>query len=485
MVAVLVASAAEAAAIFTPNDPLAPRQWYLAADHAFDYFPVGLPQLPPVRVAVIDSGLDCNHPEFQGRVAAVRSFVGGSACVDQSGHGTFVAGEIAAATNNGVGIAGIAFPAQLLIAKIAGSGTAVSVEAESKAIRWAADQGARVINLSIGGLRDPADPGSDSFSQQEADAVAYAFGKGAVIVASVGNGTESPHEPWPYASYPAALPHVLGVSAYDPGGSIPSFSNRDRRYNDLAAPGTQILSTLPTALTAADPSCTDQGYSDCGPGVSRDGAGTSFAAPQVSAAAALLIAEKPDLRPEQVITILERTADDMTPANGCSQCLVGRDPASGWGRLDIAQALRALTGPLPPSDRYEPNDDAGARAFPLAGSKRKIFATLDYWDDPIDVYRVALRRGQTLTALVEGPPSGAITMALWKPGTVHVTAGPAATRHSRLLLTERPGGMQRFTYRVLRSGDYYLELQLRTPGSGQYELDLTKVPARTSSVPRP
>jgi hypothetical protein len=75
-------------------------------------------------------------------------------------------------------------------------------------------------------------------------------------------------------------------------------------------------------------------------------------------------------------------------------------------------------------------------------------------------------------------------MALWKPGTVHVTAGPAATRHSRLLLTERPGGMQRFTYRVLRSGDYYLELQLRTPGSGQYELDLTKAPARTSSVPR-
>jgi len=161
-VALLCAGAAIAAAAFTPTDPLAPRQWYLTADHAFDYFPELLPQLPAVRVAVIDSGLDCNHPEFQGRIVAVRSFVGGSPCVDGNGHGTFVAGEIAAAVNNGAGIAGIAFPAQLLVAKIAGSGGGVSVEAEAEAIRWAADEGARVINLSLGGQRDPIDPRRDS-----------------------------------------------------------------------------------------------------------------------------------------------------------------------------------------------------------------------------------------------------------------------------------------------------------------------------------
>src|SRR5262245_28361656 len=96
LVAVPVADAA-----FIPSDPLAPQQWYLAADHAFDFFPPELPLLPAVRVAVIDSGLDCAHPEFRARVIAGRSFVGGSACTDENGHGTFVAGEIAAATDNG------------------------------------------------------------------------------------------------------------------------------------------------------------------------------------------------------------------------------------------------------------------------------------------------------------------------------------------------------------------------------------------------
>jgi len=477
-VALLCAGAAIAGAAFTPTDPLGPRQWYLTADHAFDYFPEVLPQLPAVRVAVIDSGLDCNHPEFQGRIVAVRSFVGGSPCFDGNGHGTFVAGEIAAAVNNGAGIAGIAFPAQLLVAKIAGSGGGVSVEAEAEAIRWAADEGARVINLSLGGLRDPSDPPRDGFSEVEADAVSYAFGKGAVIVAAVGNGDAAPREPWPYADYPAALPHVLGVSAYGPDGSVPSFSNRDANYNDLAAPGEQILSTLPPALTASDPSCPDQGYSDCGPAGLRDGAGTSFAAPQVSAAAALLIAEKPALRPEQVTTILERTADDLNPASGCGQCPVGRDPLSGWGRLDIANALRALSGPLPPADRYEPNDDAGSYAHPLAGPRRTIVATLDYWDDPIDVYRLTLPPHQRLTAIVHGP-TGAIAMAFWKPGTLHVTGGRANNRRWRLLLAARPGPIQRFAYRATHGGGYYLELQLRKPGAGQYQLDLTTTPVST------
>src|SRR5207253_310566 len=108
---------------FVPSDPLATKQYYLTQDHAFDAFGDTLPVLNPVRVAIIDSGIDYTHPEFpHNRIWALRSFVGGSAMTDEQGHGTFIAGEIAAAINNNEGIAGIAFPAQLLIAKIAGPG---------------------------------------------------------------------------------------------------------------------------------------------------------------------------------------------------------------------------------------------------------------------------------------------------------------------------------------------------------------------------
>ena len=86
-----VASGAHAGAAFTPNDPLYPRQYYLVQDHAFDLWPA-FPALKPVLVAVVDSGIDGGHPEFKGRIAAAKSFVGGKALVDSVGHGTFVAG---------------------------------------------------------------------------------------------------------------------------------------------------------------------------------------------------------------------------------------------------------------------------------------------------------------------------------------------------------------------------------------------------------
>ena len=90
---------------------------------------------------------------------------------------------------------------------------------------------------TIGGLRDPFIPRLDTFSKEEADAIDYAVRRGAVLVAAVGNSDEAPQSPWPYASYPAALPHVLGVSALTPTGNVPNFSNRDRIYNDMSAPG--------------------------------------------------------------------------------------------------------------------------------------------------------------------------------------------------------------------------------------------------------
>src|ERR671930_610657 len=346
---------------FVPNDPLAPRQWYLSQDHAFDFWPSPLPPLAPVRVAVIDSGIDGGHPDLAARVVAAKSFVGGNPLTDEEGHGTFVAGEIAAVTDNGLGIAGIAFPAKLVVAKVVRSDE-IPLGAETAAIRWAVNQGARVINLSLGGLRDPRDPLRDSFSPSEASAIDYAVTHGAVVVAAVGNGDQAPRTPWPYASYPAALPRVIGVSAFARDGSVPAFSNRDAVFNDLTAPGQDILSTLPRRLTAARPGCVDQGYSDCGSDDYVHASGTSFSAPQVSAAAALLVALQPTLKADQVSAILERTADDANASNGCRRCPLLRDLLTGWGRLNIANAVAALGGPWPPADRYETNDDAGAHA---------------------------------------------------------------------------------------------------------------------------
>ncbi|MDQ3778840.1 MAG: S8 family serine peptidase, partial [Actinomycetota bacterium] len=279
---------------FTPSDPLAGRQWHLGAVNAFSAWPQR-PTLPGMRIAVIDSGIDGGHPEFRGRIAAHRSFVGGSALRDVHGHGTFIAGLVAASLNNGEGIAGMAFPAQLLVAKVVRADGVVPLEAEARAIRWAVDNGARVINLSLGGVRHPLDLSRDSFSPLEASAVAYAVRRGVVVVAAVGNGDHAPEQPWRYASYPAALPHVLGVGAVDRDGAVPGFSNRDAIYNDLSAPGDELVSTLPRALTALRPACAEQGYSDCGPPEYRRPQGTSFAAAIASAGAVLVRASWPNL----------------------------------------------------------------------------------------------------------------------------------------------------------------------------------------------
>jgi subtilisin family serine protease len=460
-------------ASFMPSDPLASKQYYLAQDHAFDAFGEQLPVLNPVRVAIIDSGIDLGHPEFPpSRIWAARTWVGGSARTDEEGHGTFVAGVIAAAINNNEGIAGMAFPAQLVIAKIARSDQTIDVRDEAEAIRWAVDMGARVINLSIGGLRDPFNPRRDTFSRTEANAIEYAVRKGAILVAAVGNSDEAPQTPWQYASYPAALPHVIGVGALTPTGNVPLFSDRDRIYNDIAAPGQEIYSTLPRAITSFRPLCQNQGYSDCGPEEFRHAAGTSFAAPQVTAAAAVLFALKPTLRSDQVANILERSATDVNASNGCKQCPLLRDSFSGWGRLDVAKAVASLEGVLPAPDRLEPNDDAGTSAARLSTSVTSVKATIDFWDDQIDVYRTYLKKGQRVRIALNGPPGVASNLLLWRPETKRV--GDLRKQSLRVAQSLGPGSTHRIGYSVPKSGFYYVEVKVPTRGGGPYELTITR-----------
>jgi hypothetical protein len=471
--AVLAPAAVRAAGTFQPSDPLLPRQWYLEQDRAFDYWPE-TPSLYPVRVAVIDSGIDGGHPEFAGRIVKWKSFVGGSALRDTAGHGTFVAGEIAAAIDNGEGIAGIAFSAELLIGKVVNSEGEVPLRAEVAAIRWAADNGARVINLSLGGVRDPLDSRQDAYSPLEQAAVDYAYSKGAVVVAAVGNGPQSPATPWPYAHYPAALPHVIGVAALAEDGSVPQFSNRDTVYVDIAAPGKGIFSTFPRALTAEHPDCVEQGYSSCGPSEFRISEGTSFAAPQVTAAAAVLLGMDPDLQPEQVAALLEHSAADVNSSTGCPSCAFGRDKFTGWGRLDVFAALDLLDrGAKLPRDKFESNDDAGAWSRALWGRRLTFSATLDYWDDHVDVYRVKLRKGERLFARLTLAKQSDVSLLLWKPGTKSVE-GLRSPQSFRAAQSSRVGLQERLAYSAPQTGWYYLEAQLAAPGATAYTLSWSK-----------
>jgi subtilisin family serine protease len=461
---------------FVPNDPLVVKQWNLNATRAFDFWDSSALALalPPVRVAIIDSGIDATHPELAGQIVegGMKSFVGGSAAVDHEGHGTFVAGLIAAAVDNASGIAGMAPSAELLIGKVVVGGDVIDVEAEAKAIRWAVLNDAKVINLSLGGLRDPRDPDRDTFSPLEAAAVAYAYGKGVVVVAAVGNAERGATTPWPYASYPAALPHVLGVSALARDGSVPLFSNRDKIYNDIAAPGAGIVSTMPFEMTAPFKDCLDQGFSSCGPEEWRKGEGTSFAAPQVSAAAAVLLAARPDLHPEQVTALLTETARDVNAATGCQACPPRRDAFTGWGRLDVTAALRQLNGVIPPRDRFEPNDDGGEDAAPLWGRTKRIAATLDFWDDQNDVYAIKLRRGQPVFASLRGPAGTDTNLILWRPGTKHVDDLGSLALVARQ--SARPGPREWLSYRAPKTGTYYVQVKLGSRGSGKYKLAIVK-----------
>lgn len=459
--------------MFTPSDPLAIRQWYLGRIHAFDAW-TQAPNLPSVPVAVLDSGIDSGHPELQNRIAEGKSFVASSWESDTNGHGTFVAGEIAAALNNAQGIAGVGFSASLLVAKIVRSDGTISPDAEAAAIRWAVDNGARVINMSFGGVRDPRDPDGDTYSPLEAAAVRYAVSKGVLVVAAVGNADNAPIEPWGYAGYPAALPHVLGVSSIARDGSVPNFSNRDRRHNDIAAPGEGIFSTLPRALTSGSrPGCLLQGYSDCGPPEFKRGEGTSFSAPQVAGAAAVLFGVHPSARADQIATVLKRTAADADPDTGCSRCTFGRDALTGWGLLDVASAVRLLSDAPPYADRHEVNDEVSI-AVPLWGRRaQRIRATIDYWDDRVDVYRIRIPAGRRLVARLRGPGGANSDLFLWKPGTQRI-GGRSVDRQLLAAQSKSPGSRETIRLNVSRGGWYYLVVKVTSPGAGSYVLRYRK-----------
>ncbi len=283
---------------FVPNDVLySEYQWNLPIVETEKGWAVSRGD-KHVIVAVIDTGVDGNHPDLQGHLLKGVNIVNeGKKPQDDVGHGTHVAGIISALVNNGEGVAGMTWYNPILPVKVldeTGSGNTYSV---AQGIIWATDNGAKVINMSLGNYT------AANFLH---DAVRYAFDHDVVLIAASGNDNTSK------PGYPAAYPEVMAVSAIDPEENRASFSNFGS-YIDVMAPGVSIASTYPGNQYAAM-------------------SGTSMASPHVTALAALIRSANPLLKNTEVMDIIRRTAKDLGAK--------GKDNYYGYGSIDVVAALQ-------------------------------------------------------------------------------------------------------------------------------------------------
>ncbi|MEV2190687.1 type VII secretion-associated serine protease mycosin [Streptomyces phaeochromogenes] len=307
-IALLPATAAHA-------DGIRAKQWALDAMHTQEAWQTT--EGKGITVAVLDTGVDDEHPDLEGNVLTGKDMVGfGAGRGDRpwARHGTAMAGIIAGhghGVGDADGVMGIAPEAKILPVRVIledgdsarGKARNTRGNALAEGIRWAADHDADVINLSLGDDSKSAHP-----EASEDAAVQYALKKGAVVVASAGNGGEKGD----HISYPAAYPGVIAATAVDRYGTRASFSTR-RWYATVSAPGVDVV--------IADP---DRKY--------YEGWGTSAASAFVSGAVALIKAAHPGLSPAQIKQLLEDTARDAPTG--------GRDDSRGFGFVDPAAAIK-------------------------------------------------------------------------------------------------------------------------------------------------
>ncbi|RFU64957.1 S8 family peptidase [Peribacillus glennii] len=287
-----------------PNDSLYRRryQWNLPAIQAEEGWDISRGS-KNVVIAVVDTGVDLDHPDLRRRIISGYNVVAENHNPDDdNGHGTHVAGIIASETNNMRGVAGLTWhnkimPIKAMAAK--GYGSAFDI---AQGVIWATDHGADIINLSLGNYQPSA---------VMHEAIEYAYKKNVVITVAAGNdNTDQP-------SFPAAYPEVLSVAAVDNQGNKAPFSNYGEHI-DVAAPGVEIPSTYFHKQYAAL-------------------SGTSMASPHVAAQAGLIKAENPDLKNTDIMNIITNTTYDLGSA--------GSDPFFGSGLIDIRQSLRNVRQP--------------------------------------------------------------------------------------------------------------------------------------------
>jgi len=313
---------ARAAALAPPNDPYYTSDWawqQIAAVAGWSAYPGSYTTSGGATIAIVDTGIDSTHPDLSdGRVltsSGANCANASGTCVvspalDDNGHGTHVAGIAAAATNNGKGVAGTAFDAQLIPVKVLDSTGKGSYAAVTNGIVWAAQHGARVINLSI----------VAGASTTLCDAVKLAVADDAVVAAAAGNSSSSA------PNYPAACPEAIGVSATDSTDHLASFSNYGSPDVFVSAPGASIYSTY-----------LNHGYATM--------SGTSMSTPFVAGLASQLLGQLPSRSPDDLAQILGQTSDKVgggygsDPYGTCGGCTWSS--SFGYGRIDLGRALAA------------------------------------------------------------------------------------------------------------------------------------------------
>lgn len=333
---------------FTPNDPDFSSQWNLQKINAPTAWNTIQGGFGPI--AVLDTGIDSNHPDLSGEVKIGYNFIADNTDTsDDNGHGTHVAGIIDASTNNGIGVASIGFRGTLLPVKIldsTGAGTDGSV---ASGITYAVDNGAKIINLSLGG---------SSFSQTEQDAVNYATSKGVIVVAAAGNNSNNS------PVYPAADSGVLAVSASDSNDNLASFSSYGSDVF-VSAPGDNITSTY-----------NNGGYAQM--------SGTSMAAPHLAGLLGLALSYQGSSG-KNIIDAIKQTSDKVGSypydSNGWNQYF-------GYGRIDAGKFLTLLAGATPtptPTASAQPQPTQTGATAPHATKVFSFNVDLEGTIDSIDL----------------------------------------------------------------------------------------------------
>ena len=291
-----------------PNDPYYTTEWHLpkiAAPTAWS----SATGSGGLTIAICDTGVDGTHPDLAAKLVPGWNFYdNNSNTSDVYGHGTAVAGTAAAASNNGLGVASVAWGCSLMPLRVSAADGSATYSAIASAITWAADHGARVANVSY----------IVSDSSTVSSAAQYLQSKGGVLAVSAGN----------YATFDSSKdnPYMLVVSATDQNDVLTTWSNTGNNV-DLCAPGVNIGTTSNGGTYGA-------------------GSGTSFSAPIVAGVAALVLSMNPSLTPAQVTSILQQSADDLGAA--------GWDASYGWGRVNVARAVSLAGGSPPPQPDTTP-----------------------------------------------------------------------------------------------------------------------------------
>jgi len=383
---------------FTPNDEYYNQQWSLPK--------LNLPQAwdisqgsSDVVVAVLDSGIDFNHSDLQGKIVGGYDYLNNDTIPeDNMGHGTMVAGIIAAVTNNGYGIAGITSNCKIMPIKI-GDASGFPLSAVISGIKFAIQNKADIINMSYG---------SQYSYDSEKNAIWDAVDNNILLVASSGNNGRAA------TLYPAGYPPVISVGATDSTDNRAAFSNYGLKL-DLVAPGVEILSTT-----------IDNSYSY--------GSGTSFSAPITSGIAALLLSKYPDLTPSELEWIIEKTARNL------KYNTTEWDYTFGYGIPDTYEAFVL-------AESFYNDDGAGngrITATPICLNntyREKLNIPLDD-----DWYTFHVNKALDLTITITAPPN--IDVVAWIDGT-ELKETPIDSKSI--------GGTEVYKFRAA-AGTYYLHI---------------------------